>query len=97
MISKFLNAYNWIKYRLKKYPIQESQIGDNFYLVWLWFPTWIYEMEEAPTFPYNQIYSVQSYTDWNCWALRREGVFIGVQHESVDNIPKLIELGVIKP
>lgn len=84
--------FKWITERLKQHELRPRKpTCDGLYKVWLWFPTWIYERETSEEYPYSQCYLEPSYKDWWCWACKREGTYIGVIHQSLEEAQRIIE------
>lgn len=87
-------VFEWLICRIGKHPLKTSLAVDSFYLVWLWIPTTIYTMQDVDF--HNRKYLEPAYKAWWCWALRREGFYIGVRHEPISRLDELRRLGVIE-
>lgn len=66
-----------------KQTLRERKVTqDGLYKVWLWWPTQIYELQ-VPELHRGE-YLTPSYKAWLCWAMRREGAYIGIVHEHIE-------------
>jgi hypothetical protein len=79
--------------RLKKYVLKETRNSDDLYAVWLWSPTTIYT--DKTVYPNKKAYLEPDYKAVDCWAIRREGFFIGVVHEPITKIDWLLKMKLI--